>query len=162
MASRMAGLFAIFATLVLVGDLFAQQPDVESRPGGGPPWMRAMIMFQLFDSDRDAALTEEETPATPWTYLSAADADKNGQVTHAEIASYSAARMVGNFDANEDRELTVDEVPEPVWARIVAADADGNQGINASEVATTILTTLRRGSSAADGVMRFAPPAAKE
>ena len=164
MATRMASLLAVLATSVLMGDAFAQRPESSfaSGPGGGPPWMRAKIMFQLFDSDRDAALTEEEAPAAAWTYLSAADADKDGKVTQAEVASYSAARMVGNFDANEDGELTIDEVPEPVWARMVVADADGSESLNAAEIAKVILSTSRRGGPPADGDLRFEPPAGKK
>ena len=162
MATRMAGLLAVLATSVLMGDAFAQRPDTGSRPGGGPPWMRARIMFQLFDSDRDAALTAEEAPAAAWTFLSAADADKDGKVTQAEVASYSAAQLVKNFDANEDGELTVDEVPEPIWARIVVADADGSESINAAEIAKVTLSTPRRGGPPADGDLRFGPPAGKK
>ena len=164
MAKRIAGLLAVLATSVLMGNAFAQRPDsgFGSGPGGGPPWMRARIMFQLFDSNRDAALTAEEAPAAAWTFLSAADADDDGKVTQVEVASYSAAQMVENFDANEDGELTVDEVPEPVWARIVVADADGSKSISAAEIAMVILSTPRRGGPPADGDLRFGPPADKE
>lgn len=164
MATRMAGLLAVLATLVLMGDAFAQRPERggPSGPGGGPAWMRARIMFQLFDSNRDAALTAEEVPAAAWVFLSAADADGDGKVTQVEVANYSAAQVIGNFDTNEDGELTVDEVPEPVWARIVVADADGSGGINAAEIAMAILSTPRRGGPPAEGDFRFGPPAGKE
>lgn len=164
MLTRMAGFLAVLATSVLIGDAFAQRPDTGSAsgPGGGPPWMRARIMFQLFDSNRDAALTVEEAPAAAWTFLSAADGNDDGKVTQVEVASYSAAQMVGTFDANEDGELTVDEVPEPVWARIAVADADGSESINAAEIAMVILSMPRRGGPPADGDLRFGPPAGKE
>lgn len=163
MVKRMAGLLAVLATSVLMGDAFAQRPEsgFAQRPEGGPPWMRARIMFQLFDSNRDAALTAEEAPAAAWTFLSAADADNDGKVTQVEVATYSAAQMVGNFDANEDGELTVDEVPEPVWARILAADADGSDSISADEIAMVILSKPRRGGPPADGDLRVGPPAGK-
>jgi hypothetical protein len=163
MAKRMAGLLAVLATSVLMGEAFAQRPEsgFASGPGGGPPWMRARIMFQLFDSNRDAALTAEEAPSAAWTFLSAADADDDSKVTQVEVASYSAAQMVGNFDANEDGELTVDEVPDPIWARMVAADADGSESINAAEMAMVILSKPRRGGPPADGDLRLGPPAGK-
>lgn len=161
MVKRMAGLLAVLATSVLMGDAFAQRPEsgFAQRPEGGPPWMRARIMFQLFDSNRDAAVTAEEAPAAAWTFLSAADADNDGKVTQVEVATYSAAQMVGNFDANEDGELTVDEVPEPVWARIVVAVADGNESLSAAEIAKVILSMPRRGGPPADGNLRVGPPA---
>lgn len=164
MIKRMAGLLAVLATVVLVGDAFAQRPEsgFAAGSGGGPPWMRARMMFQLFDSNRDDALTAEETPAAAWIFLLAADADDDGKVTQVEVASYSAAQMVENFDANEDGELTVDEVPEPVWARIVVADADGSESINAAEIAMVILSMPRRGGPPADGDLRFGSPADKD
>lgn len=164
MAKRMAGLLAVLTTLVLMGDAFAHGPErgVPSGPGGGPPWMRARIMFQLFDSNRDAALTVEEVPAAAWAFLSAADVDGDGKVTQVEVANYSATQLIGNFDANEDGELTVDEAPESVWARILVADADGSGSVSAAEIATAILNTPRRGGPPAEGEMRFGPPADKE
>lgn len=163
MVKRMAGLLAVLATFVFMGDAVAQRPEsgLAQRPGGGPPWMRARIMFQLFDNNRDAALTAEEAPAAAWIFLSEADADDDGKVTQVEVASYSAAQMVGNFDANEDGELTVDEVPEPVWARIVAADANRSDSISAAEIAMVILSKPRRGGPPADGDLRLGPPAGK-
>lgn len=133
--------------MVMAGSAFAQRPTGGLGQGsqGGPPWMKARIMFMLFDTDRDGALVEEEVPGMAWEYLSAADADQDGTVTQGEVALLAATRVISNFDENEDGELTADETPAQLWDRFESADADGSGSVSAEEIVATILAAPRRG-----------------
>lgn len=133
--------------MVTAGSAFAQGPLGGFGQGsqGGPPWMKARIMFQLFDTDRDGSLVEEEVPGMAWEYVSAADADQDGKVTQGEVALLAATRVISNFDENEDGELTADETPVQLWDRFESADADGNGSVSAEEIVATILAAPRRG-----------------
>lgn len=51
------------------------------RPAGPPP---ADIVFDRFDTNQDAALTEEEVPPGMWRRLRMADLNGDGKVTQAE------------------------------------------------------------------------------
>lgn len=153
MMTRFASGLTLAVAVLVSGEAFAQRPEggPNRGPQGGPPWMRARIMFQVFDADRDGTLTADEAPANAWKYLSTADADEDGSVTQAEVAAFSAARLIGNFDENEDGELTADEAPGPVWDRLSAADADENGSVSAAEIANTILSAPRRGGPPSEG-----------
>ncbi len=162
--TRLTSCLALAAALLVAGEAFAQRPEGEQigRPQGGPPWMRARIMFQQFDTDRDGALTAAETPANAWKYLSAADADEDGKVTQVEVANFSAQQLIGNFDANEDGELTADEAPGPMWNRLSAADTDESGSVSAAEIAKAILSTPRRGGPPSEGTRADKEPASQE
>lgn len=153
MRSNAVGLLSLFATAMIAGTTMAQPPqgDGNGRPQGGPPWMKARIMFQQFDTDRDGALVEQDVPGMAWVYLSAADANQDGKVTQEEVALLAATRLISNFDENEDGELTADEVPAPLWDRFESADADGSGSVSADEIAATILAGPRRGGPPSDG-----------
>lgn len=153
MRSSKAILLSLVATALMAGTAMAQPPQGEGngRPQGGPPWMKAQIMFRLFDTDRDGALVEEEVPGTAWEYLSAADADQDGKVTQGEVALLAATRLISNFDENEDGELTADEAPAPLWDRFESADADDSGSVSAEEIVATILAAPRRGGPPSEG-----------
>ena len=164
MVAKIANLLAIFTVVALASEAFAQPPEggAIGRPQGGPPWMRARIMFQLFDTDRDGALTADETPEMAWGYLSAADTNEDGKVTQAEVATLWATRIVANFDENGDGELTASETPAPIWDRLKAAAADDNGSISAAEIVETILAAPRRGGPPADGRQQGGRPGNSE
>ncbi len=153
MRSNAVRLLSLVATAMIAGTTMAQPPqgDGNGRPQGGPPWMKARIMFMLFDADRDGALVEEEVPGMAWEYLSAADADQDGKVTQGEVALLAATRVISNFDENEDGELTADETPAQLWDRFESADADGSGSVSAEEIVATILAAPRRGGPPGDG-----------
>lgn len=151
----MKWMFAIAVGVVAIGagGALAQPPEggPNRGPQGGPPWMRARIMFQLFDADRDGALSVDDVPENAWGYLSAADVNEDGKVTQAEVMELVATRIVGNFDENEDGELTADEVPAPVWDRLMAADADESGSVSEAEILATLQAAPRRGGPPAEG-----------
>lgn len=156
MRSNAVGLLSLIATAMIAGTTMAQPPqrDGNGRPQGGPggpPWMKARIMFQQFDTDRDGALVEQDVPGMAWVYLSAADANQDGKVTQEEVGLLAATRLISNLDENEDGELTADEVPAPLWDRFESADADGSGSVSAEEIAATILAGPRRGGPPIDG-----------
>ena len=152
MRSNTSCLLSLIATASIAATTMAQptQGDGNGRPQGGPPWMKARIMFQLFDTDRDGGLVVQEVPGMAWEYLSAADANQDGKVTQGEVALLAATRIISNFDENEDGELTADEAPVPLWERFENADADGSGSVSAAEVASTILAAPRRGGPPSD------------
>ena len=113
--------------------------------------MKARIMFQLFDTNRDGALVQDEVPGMPWEYISAADADQDGKVTQGEVAWLAATRVISNFDENENSELTADETPVQLWDRLESADADGNGSVSAEEIVANILAAPRRGGPPSGG-----------
>lgn len=160
MVTKVASWMVLAVLALVAGNAFAlpSEGGPNRGPQGGPPWIRARIMFQLFDADRDGALTAAEAPQKAWEYLSAADADKDGKVTQAEVAAFSAARIVGNFDANEDGELSADEVPGPVWDRLKEVDADESGSVSADEIVKMILSAPRRGGPPTDGERRGGRP----
>lgn len=153
MRSNTLRLLSLIATASIAATTMAQPPhgDGNGRPQVGPPWMKARIMFQLFDTDRDGALVEQDVPGMAWVYLSAADANQDGKVTQGEVALLAATRIISNFDENEDGELTADEAPAPFWERFESADADGSGSVSAEEIVATILAAPRRGGPPSDG-----------
>lgn len=132
--------------LVMACQLQAEPPaNNEGRPQGGPPWVRARMLFQTFDANRDEALSADEVPAQAWDRLSAADGDEDGQVTQAEVAAYSVTMLFGAFDTNSDNALTADEAPAKMWERMSAADADGDGAVTSAELIEKILSHPRQG-----------------
>jgi len=110
---------------------FAQ--DGDHFGGGPPPFVRAKIIFIIFDADKDGALAESDVPSFVWERLSPADANEDGSVTEEEIKAMAATRLFGKFDENEDGSLTEDEVPAPIWWRLSKADADEDGSITQEE-----------------------------
>lgn len=153
MTAKMTMWTGLCLVMVTAGSAMAQGPTGGGEQGsqGGPPWMKARIMFQLFDTNRDGALVQEEVPGMPWEYISAADADQDGKVTQGEVAWLAATRVISNFDENENSELTADETPVQLWDRLESADADGNGSVSAEEIVATILAAPRRGGPPSGG-----------
>ncbi len=86
------GVVATVAALALTGSSALAE---ESRGAGGPPWARGggqgprpLMLFQVFDSDEDGALSEDEVPAPVWARLSMADLNDDGAVTREEIMTH--------------------------------------------------------------------------
>ena len=153
MSLNAASLLSLVSTALIGATTMAQPPqgDGNGRPQFGPPWMKARIMFMLFDADRDGALVEEEAPGMAWEFLSAADANQDGKVTQEEVALLAATRLISNFDENVDGELTADEAPAPLWDRFESADADGSGSVSTKEIVATILAAPRRGGPPSEG-----------
>ncbi len=148
MRIRLATALLAMAILAILSGTGVAEPAEEGgkgSPAGGPPWMRARIMFQLFDTDRDGLLTADQVPENAWFFLSAADANGDGGVTSEEVVRLWVVRIFTIFDDNGDQALTAEETPEPMWDRLSVADADGDGIVTGQEIIQAFLAGPPRG-----------------
>ena len=101
--------------------------------------------FKQTDANSDGALTKEEMLEARANRLGAADADKDGFVSSAELTEHHAAMMrarqeehfkhfSGKFDANKDGKVALDEIKAydpPFFAK---ADANSDGKLSADEM----------------------------
>jgi Ca2+-binding EF-hand superfamily protein len=109
--------------------------------------------FARMDSNGDGSITQTEVGERRWKRLSAADADRNGSITRAELDQAHAngtlrpmrghkggfkrmdpARLVEKFDQNKNGTLEVSELPEHKRERLAAADTNQDQVLSADEI----------------------------
>ncbi len=128
---RMATAFIILAAALL--------PAGAQAGGWGEDY------FKQTDANNDGALTKEEMSAARATRLGAADIDKDGFVSAAELTEHHAAMMRARqdkrfkyfsdrFDANKDGKVALDEVKAydpPFFAK---ADANGDGKLSEDEM----------------------------
>ncbi len=76
---------AVAAVALTASSVSAADAPAGARGGQGP---RPFMLFYIFDSDEDDALTEDEVPAPVWSRLSVADLDDDGAVTREEIMAH--------------------------------------------------------------------------
>lgn len=109
------GVIAVVAAMALAASS-ASAADAPAGPrgAGGPPWARGgqgqgprpFMLFLIFDTDEDGALTEDEVPAPVWSRLSAADLDDDGAVTRDEIMDHLQKRGGAGHSGNGSRPQT--------------------------------------------------------
>ncbi len=94
--------------------------------------------FKEMDTNNDGSLTKEEMSAARVQRMGAADTDKDGFISAAELGEHRAAMMRANqdkhftwfserFDANKDGKVSTDEIKafEPPFFAKADANSDG-------------------------------------
>ncbi len=132
----------------------------KGRPGG-PDGQRpsAEEIMKRFDKNDDGKLVADEVPEQVWARMSAADENKDGAITKAELEARGGggrdgrgrdgrgrggrgpgggrpnpAEMFKRMDKNNDGKLSKDEVPEQFWARLSKADKNSDNAITKAEL----------------------------
>jgi Ca2+-binding EF-hand superfamily protein len=127
-------------TLLAIGVSAAAHEGKECE-GDGKRDPAAFI--KRFDKNGDGKLEVSELPDRMRTWLGAADTNKDGVITTAELAAHRAAMdaerrdpnaMIKRFDANGDGRLALSEVPERMREHLASADTDGNGYLSVQEL----------------------------
>ncbi len=127
----------------------------KGRPGG-PDGQRpsAEEIMKRFDKNDDGKLVADEVPEQVWARMSAADENKDGAITKAELEARGGggrdgrgpggrgpgggrpnpAEMFKHMDKNNDGKLSKDEVPERLWERLSKADKNSDNAITKAEL----------------------------
>ncbi|QEF96399.1 Matrixin [Stieleria maiorica] len=118
----------------------------------------AETLITRFDTDDDAALSQDEVPERLWDKFVdiEADTDADGLVTLAELETALTAARQEAFDERDtdaDGLLTESEVSERFWMRISAADVDEDGGVSFEELEA--LREQRLADRADDDADRF-------
>ncbi len=118
----------------------------------------AETLITRFDTDDDAALSQDEVPERLWDKFVdiEADTDADGLVTLAELETALTATRQEAFDERDtdaDGLLTESEVSERFWMRISAADVDEDGGVSLDELEA--LREQRLADRADDDADRF-------
>ncbi|QDT03988.1 Matrixin [Rubripirellula lacrimiformis] len=111
----------------------------------------AESLVTRFDTDGDAALSEDEVPNRLWAKLADFEADTNadGFVSLAELELAVTAAAQESFnekDADSDGLLVETEVSDRFWAKVSPADTDGDDGVSFDEFSAFISEGLAHDS----------------
>lgn len=125
----------------------AQDPSApgEVRPRG-PRDPAAMAHF--LDRNHDGRVEVSELPERAREHLAAADADRDGVLSAAELAAHHEQRQAERFariDTNGDGAVTEAEVEAGRWAHLQAADADHDGRVTRAELEAAHASGALRG-----------------
>ena len=108
-------------------------------------------LLDHFDANHDGLLQTSELPAVVQERLGAADADRNGVITPAELHTYGVARRAERFahaDRNADGKIDPSEVRPVFWDYLKVADADRDGAVTLDEIERAVASGTLRGMTA--------------
>lgn len=123
-----------------------------------PTMPRSQRSFDKLDGDHNGVLTYKELQPKAEQRLMRVDANKDGQVSAAEIdAMLQKAmekrrdRILKALDADANGMISKEEINRYVEALVKAADTDGNGGVSLDEARKFKLAKLRKLSTGGEG-----------
>jgi hypothetical protein len=110
-------------------------------------------LLARFDANHDGRLQVSELPAGVNERLGAADADRDGVITPAELHAFGVARRAARFaraDRNGDGKLEPAEVAPARWEYLKVADANHDGAVTLVEIEQAIAAGTLRSTTADD------------
>ncbi len=117
-------------------------PAAIADDGPTPATARAYArLVEKFDANKDGLVQVSELPTDLRDRLGAADADRDGTITPAELHAYGVAHRAARFaraDKNGDGKLEASEVGPVKWDYIKVADANHDGFVTLAEIEAAV------------------------